>query len=815
MLLLYLGLITLAVLPGTIRAADAPAEPTPEQAKFFEEQVRPVLATNCYKCHGEEKQKGDLRLDSLTAMLAGGESGPAVVVGKPEESLLVEAIRHESFEMPPEGKLKDHEIASLTTWIKNGVPWPGDHDHGALPTKREKITDEDRAFWSFQPIQNPSVPDLANDAWSRNEVDRFILDRLQREDLEPAPEASPEMLVRRLYFDLTGLPPTPEELDAYLGDKSPDRYERLVDRLLASPRYGERAARRWLDIVRYADSDGYKQDAYRPHAWRYRDYVVQAFNENIPYDRFVQEQLAGDELAPEDPAAIVATGYMRLGIYEYNAKDARTQWDFILNDLTDVTADVFLGMGMSCARCHDHKFDPILQADYFRLRAFFANILPREDIPLAMPEQRAEHDRQMEAWLAKSAEVRAELDALERPKLESAAKGEIERFPADVRAMVYKPREERDSFEHQLAVLANRQATEKMQSVKFESAFKGETLERWKELKAKLAELEKEKPAPLPVAYTVTDVGPTAPPTFIPASRKGDAEEIPPGYLTILDPTPASITPPEHVPSSGRRTALANWLTQADNPLTSRVIVNRIWQQHFGRGIVSTTSDFGSLGDRPSHPELLDYLAAKFVRDGWDLKKLHRLLVTSATYRQTALIPTPDIAKQSDPTNRLLWRMNTRRLEAEQIRDAMLHVSGSLDLVAGGEGVETKVPRRSIYTRVFRNNKDALLTVFDVPDGLLSTPERNVTTTAPQALLMINSDLTLSRAKSFASKLTAQKFADDAELVATAYRAAFGRLPSDSESNAALYYLQQGKRSDTLVDFCHALLNANEFLYID
>jgi mono/diheme cytochrome c family protein len=820
--LVLLAVIVIAVVAVPRRgvAEDAPAqpasaEPAPEAVKFFEEQVRPVLATNCFKCHGENKQKGDLRLDSLAAMLAGGESGPAVVVGNPDESLLVDAVRHESFEMPPDGKLKDEEILALTTWIKSGAPWPGDHAHAAAPVKREKITDEDRAFWSFQPIANPPVPTIPGDAWSRNAVDCFILDRLQREQIQPAPEAAPEVLARRLYFDLTGLPPTPDQVDAYLRDAAPDRYERLVDRLLASPQYGERAARVWLDIVRYADSDGYKQDDYRPYAWRYRDYVVKSFNIDKPYDQFLREQLAGDEIAPHDPDALAATGYMRLGIYEYNAKDARTQWDFILNDLTDVTADVFLGMGMSCARCHDHKFDPILQADYFRLRAFFAPILPRDDVPLATPAQLTEYNRELAVWLEKTAEIRAELEALERPKLEAAGRSELDRFPADVREMVFKPAKERAPLEVQLAALAQRQANDRMNGVKFESVFKGETLERWKTLKSQLTELERDKPAPLPIAYTVTDVCEQAPPTYIPASRKGTAQEIVPGYLTILDPAPARITAPQDLPSTGRRTALANWLTQADNPLPARVIVNRVWQQHFGRGIVATASDFGALGDRPSHPELLDYLATRFVQTGWRMKALHRLMVTSATYRQTALVPTPKMALQVDPANRLLWRMNTRRLEAEQIRDAMLQASGELDLTAGGEGVEPDRPRRSIYTRVFRNTKDPLLSVFDVPDGMLSTPQRNVTTTATQSLLMINSDLTLARAKNFAARLSAANYESDPQLVAAAYRIAFARLPSDSETNAAVHFLQSERRDETLLDFCHALLNANEFLYID
>ncbi|HTN75301.1 MAG TPA: PSD1 and planctomycete cytochrome C domain-containing protein [Pirellulaceae bacterium] len=815
--LLGMHLLALSFWATAATAAEtAPAPPTPEQIKFFEEQVRPVLATNCQKCHGDEKQKGELRLDSRTAALAGGESGPAVVPGKPADSLLIDAINHQSFEMPPEGKLKETEIAALTEWVRQGAPWPGDHGVAKAPVKREKISDEDRAFWSFQPVVNPPVPTPKDDTWSRGDIDRFVLDRLQREGLEPASEATPEMLVRRLYFDLTGLPPTATQLDDYLKNPSPTKYEALVDELLASPHYGERWARHWLDLVRYAESDGYRQDRYRPHAWRYRDYVIASFNDDKPYDQFVREQLAGDEVAPHDPQALAATGYLRLSMYEYNAKDARTQWNFILNDITDVTADVFLGMGMSCARCHDHKFDPILQVDYFRLRAFFAPLQLHDDIPLVTPEVRAEYTARLQSWEEKTADIRSELAKLESAKSQAAARGELDRFPADIQAMVSKPREQREPLEQQLAELALRQSNERIVGINWATALKGEEQTRWNELQAQLKTFATDKPAALTPGYTVTDVGPIAPPCGIPASRRGEEKPIAPGYLTILDPNDATIEPlPANSQTTGRRTALAKWLTRPDHPLTTRVIVNRVWQQHFGRGLVGTASDFGTLGERPSHPELLDFLATKFVQEGWKFKSLHRAILTSATYRQTALRSTPPRAKEFDPANRLLWKMNTRRLEAEQIRDAMLVASGELATAAGGAGVEASQPKRSIYMKVIRNQRDPLLDVFDVADGLLTTPQRNVTTTATQALLMINSDLTLKRANAWAGQLKRQKFSDDRELVTAAYRAAFGRQATDSEANAAIDFLNSGERQKTLVDFCHALLNANEFLYID
>jgi cytochrome c553 len=372
-------------------ASSQAADPTPEQEKFFEEKVRPVLVANCYKCHSDKAQKGDLRLDSAEAAMAGGESGAVIVPGKPEESLLVEAINYESLEMPPDGKLSAEAVAALTEWVRLGAPWPGGHSSGvggpALRKGKDKLTDEDRAWWAFQPVKELPPPDFAGDTWSRTPIDRFLLARAEWQAGSLPYEADKRTLIRRVYFDLAGLPPTAEEVDAFLADDCPDAFERLVDRLLASPQFGERWARHWLDLVRYAESDGYKADAYRPHAWRYRDYVIRSLNADKPYDRFMAEQIAGDEIAPHDPDALVATGYYRIGIYEYNQRDVRTQWSVILNDITDVTADVFLGMGMSCARCHDHKFDPLLQKDYYRLQAFIAPIIQRDDLPAATPSR--------------------------------------------------------------------------------------------------------------------------------------------------------------------------------------------------------------------------------------------------------------------------------------------------------------------------------------------------------------------------------------------------------------------------------------------
>ena len=758
---------------------------TPEQLRFFETSVRPLLATRCYKCHGSEKQKGGLRLDSLSHLLRGGESGAAVVPGKPAESLLVEAVRYESLEMPPNNRLAEEEVTALSRWVAMGAPWPGD-DGSEVATPRDmaaKITDEDRAFWSFQPLRQVKPP-LVGGNWARNEIDRFVFEKLSSAGITPAREAERAALLRRVCFDLVGLPPTQQQIARFLNDGAPTAYEDLVDRLLDSPRYGERWARHWLDLVRYAESDGYKQDAYRPQAWRYRDYVIEAFNTDKPYDRFVQEQLAGDEIAPGDLDALAATAYLRHWIYEYNQRDARTQWTTILNDLTDVTGDVFLGLGMGCARCHDHKFDPILQKDYYRLQAFFTPVLPREDIPFATGEELANYRKQLADWETHTAAIRAELDELARPFRERAANTAIDKFPRDIRPMMRKDPSQRSPFERQLTEFVSRQIQAEYDRLNIEGKLKGEPQARWKQLQKRLASFDNRRPKPLPTALTVTDVGPVAPATLIPGQR--NSTDIAPGFLSLFDPSNAAVEPPAAASqSTGRRTALAKWITNPRNPLTTRVIVNRVWQHHFGRGIVGTASDYGRLGEKPTHPELLDWLAVWFVDNGWSFKKLHRLIVTSASYRQSALVDTSEAAKRSDPDNKLLWRSSVRRLHAEQIRDAALAASGEMDLEAGGPSVDSDRPRRSIYTKVVRNEPNPILAKFDAPDGFRSTAERSVTTTPTQSLLMINGDWMLKRARAFARHLEETRFANQDELIDYAFERAYGRLASSDERAAA------------------------------
>ena len=755
-----------------------------DQMRFFESEVRPLLVEKCFSCHGEKKQKGDLRLDSLAAMMIGGESGVAVVPGKPDESLLVDAIRYESFEMPPTGKLEDKQIEILTKWVSIGAPWPGSDVKAETITPRELFTEEDRNWWAFQAVKRPAVPATNRDSWARNAIDHFISDRMQSAGLTPAPEAGRGTLIRRLYFDVIGLPPTWEQIDAFVNDDSADAYERLVDTLLNSRGYGERSARQWLDLVRYAESDGYRADGFRSDAWRYRDYVIKSFNEDKPYDRFVQEQIAGDELFPDDTDAKVALGYLRHWVYEWNIRDAPGQWRTIMEDITDTTADVFLGLGLQCAKCHNHKFDPLLQKDYFRLQAFFAPIMPK-DLTLASTSELREYETKRSAWNESTAAIRDEIAKIETPYREKLKNTAINRFPEEIQAMSRKPEPERSPYENQIAYLVNRQVDAEYGSL--EGALKAGDKDRILELKRALEALKDQQPAALPIAMGVIDVGADAPPTSLP---KRPDENIAPGIPSILDDKPTLIEPIAGATSStGRRAALAKWLTRDDNQLTTRVIVNRIWQNHFGRGLAANASDFGKLGEAPTHPELLDWLASEFVEGGWSLKSLHRLILNSATYRQSTQHSQYADFHMIDPLNRFYWRSDTHRLQAEQIRDAVLFVSGKMTDQTDGTSVNSDTNARTIFTKVLRNSPDELLDSFDLPLFFSSNSSRNTTTTPVQSLLLINSELMLSHSRNLAQSVT-KAASDLLSQVELAWRRVYGRSPNQLELLRSLEFIK-------------------------
>jgi hypothetical protein len=688
----------------------------------------------------------------------------------------------------------------------------------AVPAADPPVPDD----WAFKRPTRPEIPNIQSQSPGENPVDAFLLARLEATKLTYAPPADKRTLLRRVTFDLTGLPPTPEEISAFLKDNSPDAYEKVVDRLLASPHFGERAALAWLDAVRYAESDGYKADDPRPDAWRYRDYVIASFNADKPYDRFVLEQLAGDELFPGDPQALVATGFLRHYPYEYNAVNLAEKRQDILNDITDTTAAAFLGLTLGCAKCHDHKTDPIAQVDYYRFQAFFAGFWP-QDRPL-----QGEAAARYAAWEAKTADVRRQMEELEKPYRDKEMARQRSRHQEEYVKLLDIPEEQRTPWQRQIALMVEKQVYGVKQD--WSKNMKGEEKERYEGLAKSLAELSKERPPAPPTAMTMTDVGPAAPPThrLVRGNWRAPGKEVVPGFLSAIDDRDAEVTPTPHG-TTGRRAALARWIASPENPLTARVAVNRVWQQLFGRGIVATPADFGTTGERPTHPELLDWLAIDLTAHGWRLKHTYRQIVTSAAYRQSAVA---DHGLRADPDNKLLWRMPRKRLDGEALRDAMLAVSGRLNPKAGGPSVYPELPaelkapagkwpvsadpaerdRRSVYVAVKRNLRYPFFTLFDSPDRNEVCARRFVSTTAPQALTLLNDEMVLGVAKAFAARVAKE---DDG--VGAAFELALGRPPDTEERQAAEEFLRRhgGERGEAVVDLCHALLNLNEFVYVD
>lgn len=783
----YLRTITLAaaltivgMIPAILLGDDK------EAANYFETKVRPLLAQHCFECHGPKEQKADLRLDRRQHFFKGGTSGPIVEPGKPDESELIAAVKYESYEMPPKGQLPEDQIAILETWVASGAYWP---EHAGDVREDDLFTAEDRAWWAFQPVTRPEVPPVDETAVAHNPIDHFILAKLNSQQLTAAPPAEARDLIRRLYFDMLGVPPTPEEIAAFEASQDENAYEQLVDQVLADPRYGERWATHWLDLVRYADSDGYRQDAYRPNAWRYRDYVIQSLNKDKSYKRFMQEQLAGDEIAPSDPDALVATHFLRGGVYEYNSRDAEGQQVLISDELTDTVGDVFLGMGIACAHCHNHKYDPILRDDYYRLQAFFKPMVWKDDVPLVDDSEVKKYEAELAKWEAKHQELLAKIEAIEAPARKSRELKAVTMFPTEVQEMYWKPEEERTTYDNQIRYLVYDQV--KFEYSRLQNGIPKEDRQKWEDLKKELQAFLKTKPTPYPMANVAGDAAGKIPPTTIPDDRSN--REIKPGFLTILDPEEASIDSSSVAAeeTSGRRAALAKWLSQDDNPLTPRVIVNRVWQYHFGTGLSSNASDFGRLGDPPSHPQLLDWLTSEFIDSGWHFKPLHKAILLSATYRQSSRIEVPQQAKLVDPKNRLLWRYPAHRLEAEQIRDAMLAVSGELDDKDSGPASSSNSASRSVFTKKMRNSPDALLDSFDAPNGFASVARRNATTTATQSLLMFNGDWTLKRAEAMAKRLNREYGSDYTEMVRASFQESFGRDPSQSELDASVSFLEE------------------------
>jgi hypothetical protein len=716
--------------------------------------------------------------------------------------------------------------------------------------EKDPFTTAQRKYWAFQPVTRPSPPKPA-----ANPIDAFILAKLDAKHIQPAAPADRITLLRRVSFDLIGLPPTPEEVDAFLADQSPNAYEKVVDRLLASPHYGERWARHWLDLARYAESEGFKADETRPNAWRYRDYVVRAFNENKPYDRFVREQIAGDELWPNDPWARVATGFNRHYPDESNARVLQQRRQEILNDITDTVGATFMGMTYACARCHTHKFDPILHTDYYRLQAFFANTAADDAIPMLTAPELKTFQARKAVWEEKTAAIREQIAVLLEPQRKALVKDYFDKYPPDIQAIILKPGEQRTAFEWQM--YAKAKPYMEFDDKTAAKGLKGADKKKYEELSAQLNEFASIDPGELPIGIGMRDLNAQAPATHLLAVGAWDApkEEVQPGFLSIVDASAPKIVPLAN--SSGRRTALANWLASPENPLTARVMVNRLWSYHFDEGLAPSPSDFGLMGGRPSDPELLDWLASEFVRTGWDMKRMNKLIVMSNTYRESSAFNAK--ASEEDPHNKLLWRFPRTRLDGEVIRDSALMVSGLLNEKVGGPSVYPELPsgagtprggwktstgddrnRRSVYVFVRRNARYPMLEAFDMPDTHESCGRRNQTITAPQAMSLLNSKVSLDWAEAFAGRVLKQAGTDQKAQVETAYRLAYGRKPDGFEKDSVMTFLEkqktliaakQGKlalpvgmpagmmenydpnQAAALVDLCQMLINSNEFVF--
>ncbi|MCH8922401.1 MAG: PSD1 domain-containing protein [Planctomycetes bacterium] len=930
----------IAVLLGSLALASPRAavaeQPTftSAQHEFFENRIRPLLVQRCLKCHGSKKQESDLRLDSRRALLAGGDNGEAAVVGKPAESLLIEAVRRAGdLKMPPDKPLAKTEIEALAAWIKMGLPWPAsDVKTPEVLSHQQRLQYARRTHWALQPVRLPTPPEVKDAAWCETPLDRFVLARLEEAKLTPSPPANRRTLIRRATFDLLGLPPTPREVNAFVDDPAPDAFARLIDRLLASPHYGERWGRHWLDVARYSDTRGYSFGRERrfPYAYTYRDYVIRAFNSDLPYDRFVTEQLAADRLAgDEKPAYLAAMGFLTVGRKYSNKHDD-------IDDQIDVVTRGLLGLTVGCARCHDHKYDAIFSEDYYSLYGIFASSREPSSLPLigdpadspgydAFKHELEKRQKTFDTFSdAKHAELldvsrRRVTDYLVRvvskqpetilqklpfislsredlkPKLVARWRGYIERNAKAGHAVFGPWRElvkldEKDFVARaaelvtqwdklpagtgngQLNPLVKRALNAEPLTSKIEVARVYGTLlsgvyVEWKKRGSKTEELtggpaersqllqmvlgdgsptnvarrdllgylsradrnkyrelqkqidshQVNSPGAPPRGMVLVDLpSPYNPRVFLRGKASRPGKSVPRRFPQLISAESAQ----PYTNGSGRL-ELARAIVDPANPLTARVIVNRVWMHHFGEPLVTTPSDFGTRADPPSHPLLLDYLAWRLSRGGWSIKDLHRRIMLSAVYQQTS-VDRPD-ARKIDPENRLLWRMNRRRLEFEAMRDALLSVAGRLDPMMGGKPVDIYRapfrPRRSVYGMIDRQDLPGLLRVFDFASPDQSSPRRPRTIVPQQALFFMNSPFVIQQAEALAARPEVAGESDSTKRVAAIYQIVLTRTPSADESAAAVKFVSAAKTSSgglsPWVQYAQLLMLTNEFMFVD
>ena len=916
-------------------------ELSPSELDFFEKKVRPLLIERCYECHSAEEVSGGLRLDSKVGVAAGGDSGAVLVAGKPDESRLMQAVRYadRELQMPPSGKLSEAEIEVLSRWIEMGVPDPREVEpaRGVSPTGMS--IEAGREFWSLRPVANPSLPEVKDSNWASTPIDRFVLAELDAKGLGPAAAADRRTIIRRVTFDLTGLPPTTEEVEAFVADEAEDAYAKLVDRLLASPQYGVRWGRHWLDVARYADSNGLDENLALGNAWRYRDYVIDAFNANKPFDRFLIEQLAGDLVSGADRDTITATGFLVLGAKVLAEPDREKLVMDTLDEQIDATGKAFLGLTLGCSRCHDHKFDPIKQKDYYALAAIFkstrtfgptntgaikhwnehsfATAAEREQLksveaeiaaknaaankfkgeavaklrakareqaadylaaaallkpsatlkevatvasPLGLHPRILHHcrlhleyhrdDKLFEAWHQLVAKV-----AVESSKCEESEELVLERVSAEIGDFYRKLFAEAEQAwaEAKKAKADTKSlADERLEGARValndasgflaippqpEFAFDAATFAEYDRLMEEARLVESKAPDETAAMGVADGVVLASLPLHIRGSHRNLGDPVTRDFPLVMRATEADTVLPRH--QSGRL-ELAEWMASTQHPLTARVFVNRLWRWHFGRGLVASTENFGALGDRPSHPALLDFLARHFMASGWSVKELQRMLVLSSTYQMQSAHADEGKCASVDPENLLLWKFRMQRLEAEQIRDAVLAVSGRLDVAIGGKTVplrnrqfvfnHTSVDhtryeslRRAAFLPVIRNNLYTLFEQFDFPDPTMPTGDRAATVVAPQALLMMNDELVMDAADAFAERLLSVSN-DDAQRLKAAYGAAVGREPTEAEELRAKEFIaklkltlaergEEAERAAWAV-FCHSLMASNEFIYV-
>ncbi len=769
------SLVGCGTLTGIILVAPLCAQqPPPDKgAALFRTVVGPALVKHCFPCHSAtaDKLQGGLHLDSLKSALRGGTSGPALVPGNPDKSLIVQALRYPAHgrQMPPGGRLPTDLVESISNWVKAGAAWPA-AANGSSPTQvQPKLRDmSGSGWWAIKPVVSPPVHRVIGK--TTGEIDAFLLATLRKTGLGYAPRADRRTRIRRAYFDLIGVPPTPEEVERFVYDASPNAWAQVIDDLLARPQYGERSGRRWLDLARYVDDVVNNSDVIWMDNWRYRDWVIKSFNEDLPYRDFVRMQVAGDLLPapPDRPNAdgLIATGALVMGEWSQLDADKKKMIVDLADDQVRFVSTVFMGVTIGCARCHDHKFDPFTAADYYALAGIFnsshvmktVGAVGGSPVMLRIPLVPPAEQEPRKKWEAGVAELEARIKTAESAKLDAAA------------------------------------------------------------LKTELAAL-KAKPVPeFPTAHAMQDGGQAD--GMFPGIAdacvqvRGDYSKLDPAVKRGFPRVLMKSAQPKIEAGSGRL-QLADWLTSHENPLTPRVIVNRIWQQHFGEGLVQTPSNFGALGTKPTHPELLDWLASKFMQDGWSIKSMHRLIMLSEAYQQVARAPSAALKK--DPDNRLLARFRRRRMEVEVLRDSLLSVSGALDATMGGPPIaEPELNRRMVYMKVYRQADPVIggiRQVFDAPDPKDSVDRRGESTVAPQALYFLNSPFVFSQAERLAARLRESKLLSDHDRLKRLYLTLFARPPIPAEAAAAAAF--RASRGDDWAALCHALLCTNEFLYVE